>query len=145
MSVARVDAGKLISARMDAGLTQAELAEAVGASGGIRVWQWERGAEQPRPQLVPLLAKVLRVPPLDLLDCDPLSPPISALRIAAGLTGADVCARAMLARMTYARLDQGVGSRPPAASVVRSLAQAIGVTQGQVRAALEPARADRAG
>lgn len=144
VSVARVDGGKLAVARARAGLTQDELAKAIGAAAGFRIWQWERGAEQPRPHFVPLLAKALGVPPLQLLDCDPSSPPISALRLAVGLTGSDVCNRAMLARMTYARLDQGVGSRPPAKSVVRALAEALGVTPAQVEAAIAQARATRA-
>jgi transcriptional regulator with XRE-family HTH domain len=112
----------------------------IGASSKQRVWQWERGAEQPRPRYVPELAKVLAVAPLELLDGDQSRPTISALRLAAGLTRDEVWQRAAIAKMTYNRIDRGIGRRPPDPSIVRSLAMVLGATEGEVLAAIERAR-----
>ena len=109
MEVARVSGERLARARQEAGLTQSELARELGLSSGTRVSLWERGAEQPRPRFIPELARLLGVAPLDLLVGDPDEPIISALRLAAGLTRDEVWERAQIAKMTYHRIDRGVG------------------------------------
>jgi len=140
VAVARLDGELLAQARGLAGLSQNALALKIGASSGQRIWQWERGAEQPRPHFIPELAKVLDVAPLELLDGDPRRPTISALRLAVGLTRDEVLARARITKMTYNRIDRGVGARPPAPSIVRALAGVLGVTENEVVAAIERAR-----
>jgi len=140
VAVARLNGGSLARAREAAGLSQSALASRIGAASGQRVWQWERGAEQPRPHFIPQLAKALGVDPLELLDGDPSRPTISALRLAAGLTRDDIQARAMITKMTYNRIDRGVGARPPDPSIVRSLAGVLRVSADQVAAAIERAR-----
>jgi len=122
-------------------LSQEELALRIGASSKQRIWQWERGAEQPRPHFVPILAEALNVPPMELLDCDRTAPTLSALRIAAGMTRDEVLSRAMIARMTYNRLDQGVGTHPPGPSIVRAIARVLKVTDDEVLSAIAEARA----
>jgi transcriptional regulator with XRE-family HTH domain len=139
-AVARVDGDRLARAREAAGLSQAALAQMIGASSKQRVWQWERGAEQPRPKYVPELAKALNVDPLELLDGDPDQATISALRIAAGLTRDDVWQQAAIAKMTYNRIDRGVGKRAPAPSIVHSLAEVLDVSDDTLLAAIERAR-----
>jgi transcriptional regulator with XRE-family HTH domain len=70
----------------------------IGASSQQRIWQRERGAEQPRPRSVPELSKVLNVEPLELLDGDRRQPSILALHIAAGQIRDEVCQQAAIAR-----------------------------------------------
>ena len=136
--------GRLAEARRAAGLTQAQLAAAVGVSAPERVAQWERGAEQPRPRFVPVLAEVLGLPALELLDVDPADPPLPALRIAAGLSLTDVKTAAALSVMTYQRLESGVGVSDPGDSAVLAVAGALGIGPDRVRAAIRRSRADRA-
>ncbi len=140
VAVARVDGERLARAREAAGLSQSALARMIGASSKQRIWQWERGAEQPRPRYVPELAKALAIAPLELLDGDQSRPTISALRLAAGLTRDEVWQRAAIAKMTYNRIERGIGTRRPDRSIVRSLATVLGATEGEVLAAIEHAR-----
>jgi transcriptional regulator with XRE-family HTH domain len=130
----------LAQARLAAGLTQEALALEVGVSGGTRIWHWEQGSEQPKPRFIPILAKVLGVQPLDLLDGDPASPTISALRLCSGLTREDVWERASLAKMTYHRIDRGVGVRTPNPDLVRAIAGVLGRSVDETAAAIEQAR-----
>jgi transcriptional regulator with XRE-family HTH domain len=130
----------LARVRQAAGFTQDALALEIGVSSGQRIWQWERGAEQPKPKFVPQLAKVLGVDPMALLDGDPERPTISALRLAAGLTRDEVWAAAQVTKMTYHRIDRGVGIRPLAPSVVHAIAQVIGVSEQDIVAAIDRAR-----
>jgi transcriptional regulator with XRE-family HTH domain len=140
LAVARLDGRALSRAREAAGLTQPALALQLGVSGGTRVWLWERGAEQPRPKFVPLMAKILGVEPLKLLDGDPARPTISALRLAAGLTRDEVWEQARITRMTYHRIDRGVGVRTPDPSVVRALATLLDHSTADTLAAIQRAR-----
>jgi transcriptional regulator with XRE-family HTH domain len=140
VAVARFQGDRLARAREVAGLSQKALAEALGVSSGLRVWEWERGAEQPRPKHVTAMASLLGVSPLDLLDGDPERPTISALRIAAGLARDEVAQRAQITKMTYHRIDRGVGSRPPDPSLVRAIAGVLELRSGVVLAAIERAR-----
>jgi transcriptional regulator with XRE-family HTH domain len=135
---------RLAEARRAAGLTQAQLAEAVGVSNGLRVSMWERGAEQPRPRFFPVLAAVLELEPLALFAVDPADPPLSALRLAAGLSLPDIQAVAAVPVMTYQRLERGIGSLPPRDATVGAVATAFGVTPDRVRAAIDRARNERA-
>jgi transcriptional regulator with XRE-family HTH domain len=138
--VARLNGDALARAREAAGLSQSALAAKIGVSSGQRVWQWERGAEQPRPQFIPQIAKALGVDPLELLGGDPGRPTISALRLAAGLTCEETQSRATITRMTYNRIDRGVGARPPDPSIVRALARVLRVSADEVAAAIARAR-----
>ncbi len=144
MAAARFDGERLARTRQAAGLSQSALALEIGASSKQRIWQWERGAEQPRPRYIPELAKALDVEPLELLDGNPAQPTISALRLAAGLTRDDVWERAAITKMTYNRIDRGVGARQPDPSIVRALAQVLRKTEDEILAAIERARAEGA-
>jgi hypothetical protein len=105
---------------------------------------WERGAEQPRPRFVPALAAALELEPLELLDVDPADPPLSALRLAAGLSLPDMQRVAAVPVMTYQRLERGIGSAQPRDDTVGAVATALGVTPDHVRAAIGRARNERA-
>jgi len=139
-AVAQLDGDALARLRAHAGLTMKALAAQVGASSEHRIWHWETGAEQPRPHFIPELARVLGVAPLHLLTGDPERPNLSALRLAAGLAPADVVTRAALSRMTYSRLERGVGRRPPDASVVKAVAAVLGRPEDEIVDAIVRAR-----
>jgi len=66
------------------------------------------------------------------------------LRLAAGLTRDDVWERAAITKMTYNRIDRGVGARQPDPSIVRALAQVLRKTEDEILAAIERARAEGA-
>ena len=138
--MARLVGAALARAREAAGLTQPALALELGVSSGTRVSLWERGAEQPQPKFVPMMAQILGVEPLRLLDGDPDQPTISALRLAAGLTRDEVWEQARITRMTYHRIDRGVGVRAPDPSVVRAIATLLGVSPEDTLDAIHRAR-----
>jgi transcriptional regulator with XRE-family HTH domain len=140
LAVARLDGEQLARAREAAGLTQPALAAELGVASATRIWLWERGAEQPRPKFVPQMAKILGIKPLNLLEGDPTRPSISALRLAAGLTREEVWGRARITKMTYYRIDRGVGVRSPDPSVVRALATVFGIGESETLAAIKRAR-----
>ncbi|WP_448624542.1 helix-turn-helix domain-containing protein [Geodermatophilus sp. URMC 64] len=83
---------RLHAAREAKGLTREELATRLELSSPARIRVWELGLERPRPRFVPRLAAALGVDPLYLLDVDSDDPPLSALRLAAGLATNEVTA-----------------------------------------------------
>lgn len=135
--MALVDPSALRLARENAGLTQHQLARLVGVAGGERISRWELGASEPRPDLLVRLARALRTPPMVLLDIDPGSPDLRALRYAAGLSADQVAERVHVTKDTYLRWEAGRWARPLAARNIDSLAQALGAGTAAVRAALE--------
>ena len=134
MAVARFSGPAFQRAREAAGLTRAQVAARLDVAAADPVRIWETGVEQPRPALIPRLAALVDVAALDLLEGAGDPPSLSALRLMAGLSRADVVAAATtLTKMTYVRLDAGVGARrlPPPA-VVAELADVLGVSPGAV-------------
>ena len=93
--VAKFRGDLLAAAREDAGLTQADLALAVGVSAAQRIANWERGDEQPRPNFIPVLARAVGIASLELIDVDPAKPGLVGLRLAAGLTAAEARIRSL--------------------------------------------------
>jgi transcriptional regulator with XRE-family HTH domain len=136
LQVARLDGSRLAEARLSARLTQAAVAERLGLSSAVRVSLWERGAEQPRARFIPLLAEMLDTDPLDLLVGEPSAPTISALRLAAGLSREDVWTQAQISKMTYHRIDRGVGVRRPDPTIIRSLARVLEQDEADTLAAV---------
>ena len=130
--VARFRGDRLAAAREDADLTQADLALAIGVSAAQRIANWERGDEQPRPNFIPVLARALGVAPLELVDVDPTKPGLVGLRLAAGLTVADVAQRTGLPRMTYNRLERGMPVKAVTGERLDALAKALGVSTDEV-------------
>ena len=125
--VARFRGDRLAAAREDAGMTQAELALAIGVSAAQRIANWERGDEQPRPNFIPVLARAVGIAPLELVDVDPAKPGLVGLRLAAGLTVADVAQSTGLPRMTYNRLERGMSVKALTGERLDALANALGV------------------
>lgn len=78
-------AQRLRAARLAAGLSQVQLATAIGTT-RHEVGRWERGEFVPRPQMIPAVAAVVGLDPLELLDVDPVAPRLEDLRLASGLS-----------------------------------------------------------
>ena len=128
--------------RHAAGLTQTQLADGVGVALQARISQWERGVEQPSARFVAALADALHVTPLEILNVDISDPPLSALRLAAGLSMADVVRIAGIPYATYNRIENGKVRSEPAAELLISLASALSVTTECVRLSISRARRD---
>ena len=139
----RVDGAALRKARRNVGLTLSEVAEVVGVADGARVGAWELGLEQPHPNFVPKLAKVVNLPVSALLVGKGVKPTPADLRLAKGLTLTELAANAGIPRTTCHRLEQGVGIRTPDQATLTALASALDSSRDAVLAAIVRVRADR--
>jgi transcriptional regulator with XRE-family HTH domain len=139
----KVDGGALRKARLNAGLTLRGVASVVGVASGARVGMWERGLEQPNARFVPLLAKAVNLPVTALLAGVGRKPGLIDLRLARGLSGVELAEAAGVSKMTYYRLEQGVGTHTPDRPTLAALASALGVSDVVVVEAIFQTRADR--
>ena len=130
------DQEALRRARERAGLPQHELARRVGVAGGERVSMWERGASQPRPELLPPLAAALGLTPADLLVPDLIGSDLRRLRFLAGLSSAELAEAIHLSKVTLKRWEAGHLERLPVSGTLKTLAGALGVTVPAVRQAM---------
>lgn len=135
-----VDPTALRAARERLGLTQHQLARLVGVAGGERISRWELGLDEPRPDSLARLARVLRAQIIDLLDVDPEHCDLRALRYCAGLGASEVAAAAHISARSYARWESGSWVRPPSAENLRAIARKLDVPVTAVRDALQLAR-----
>ena len=120
-----VDPAALRSARVNAGLTQHQLARLIGAAGGERVSRWELGMSEPRPDFFVKLARILHIPALRLIHFEGEIPDLRALRLKAGLTAPELASRANLSVPTYLRWEAGGWARLPSPVIVEALARAV--------------------
>jgi transcriptional regulator with XRE-family HTH domain len=139
----RVDGAALRQARLKAGLTMSEVAEAVGVADGARIGAWEHGLEQPHPRFIPQLAKVVKLPVTALLVGKGLEPSLADLRLTKGLTLTELASSAGIPRTTCHRLEQGVSARVPDQASLSALASALDSSSDAVLAAIVRVRADR--
>ena len=125
---------RLRAARVRAGLTQAELARAVGVAGGERVSRWELGTSSPSTAMRARLAKALS---LDLEELLPQRGPadLRRLRAEAGLTLAELAERGGLSKGTIKRWEAGSGL--PVRAPLDNVAAALDVTVDTLRHAIE--------
>ena len=105
----------------------------------IRTWEsrigaWERGIDQPSATAIPILARLLGVEPLALFEIDPVAPPITALRLAAGFTLQALSDATNISYTTLHRMIRGVTSLPDDSA--DRLAEALRVTRGELLAAI---------
>jgi transcriptional regulator with XRE-family HTH domain len=137
-----VDPRALRLARESAGITQHGLARLIGVAGGERVSRWERGASEPRPEVLHRLADVLEVPAQSLLIPLDTEPDLRRLRVLAGLSARQVAKRSHMSLPTYARWESGRTNLLPSQSALDALAATLGVRPADVAAALISARRD---
>jgi transcriptional regulator with XRE-family HTH domain len=135
-----VDPTALRAARERAGFTQHELARLIGVAGGERVSRWERGASEPRPEVLRRIAAVLKVRTVNLLAPGDGAADLRRLRVLAGLSARQVAELSHMSLPTYARWESGQTMALPSAASLDALAQILGVTPAQVAAALMAAR-----
>lgn len=135
-----VDPSALRVSRESAGFTQHELARLIGVAGGERVSRWERGASEPRPEVLHRVAAVLQVEVRSLLLPPRGQADLRRLRVLAGLSAQQVAERSHISLPTYARWESGQTNRLPSGSSLEALAGILGVSAAQVAAALVSAR-----
>jgi transcriptional regulator with XRE-family HTH domain len=142
---ASVDPAALRAARQRAGLTQHRVARELDVAGGEAVARWERGASEPRPAILRRLAELLGVAPGDLLRRDGGRIDLRYLRLAVGLESAAVAEQLHVSVATYLRWERGAWTVTPGEATVAGLAEAFGVGDSVVAAALAHTRALGAG
>jgi transcriptional regulator with XRE-family HTH domain len=124
----------LRAARRAAGLTQAQVSDAVGVHATV-IAHWERGERVPRVDRLGALARVLRVPASELTDPRAAgAASLQQLRVAAGLLQGQVAAQAGLTRTKYAALERGEVASISGRDCT-ALARSLGVGVDEVRAA----------
>lgn len=140
--MARFDGGRFAAARQAAGLSRRDVADRLGVSQPDRIRIWEEGLEEPRPPMIPRLAGLVAMDSMSLLSGTGEPPSLAALRLAAGLSRADVVAAATtLTTMTYHRLDTGTGARRlPDPATIAELAQILGCSPSAVADGIAQAR-----
>ena len=109
MSPARapMDPKRLRSLRERAGLTQHQLARAVGFGGAERVSRWESGRSTPRPGALGRIAEILDVPVETLLIAPADSATLREQRLPAGLTIAQLAEAVYVSSRTVVRWENG--------------------------------------
>ncbi len=106
----------------------------------VRTWQsrlgaWERGVDSPSAAYVPMLARLVDVPPLAFYDVDPVAPSFTALRFARGLTLRELADATGVSYTSLHRMLRGVTEL--SMDVVDRLAPALEVGSAEVLAAIE--------
>ena len=138
--ISGIDSRALRMARVAAGLTQSDLARKVGVVGGERVWRWEHGRSQPRPDLLVRLAEALDLNPRQLVRPASAVPDLRALRLAAGLDAYEVVLAIHLSLPTYRKWEQGRWRRLPDRTTLEALARTFKVSRAEVERAFRAAQ-----
>jgi transcriptional regulator with XRE-family HTH domain len=126
-------------ARLQAHLSQEQLAAMVGVSGRARVSVWERGVERPGVSVVPRLAAALGVDVSALYKgSDGAS--LAVLRRGAGLSLDELARRAGLSSTRYRRIEHG---RHPSEQEIGRIAAVLSIPDATVRQSLPPRSGDR--
>lgn len=133
-----VDPEALRRSREAAGLTQDGVARSLGLTGGLAVYNWERGKHVPRDEFVPVLAGLFGVETRELLIDGPRD--LRWLRVAAGVPVAGAAVAVGVSTRTYRRWERGVTQRGPNRAEVAALAGLFGVPVAVVEAAVQEAR-----
>jgi transcriptional regulator with XRE-family HTH domain len=128
--------------REEQGLTGGQLARLSGTD-RTAVSAYETGRIVPTADRLGALARALGVTPLDLVDTTQLGHGLRALRVAAGLTQADVVERLTrhpfgdaISLSRYRTLERGTARRLTNADA-EALAAALNTTPDQIRAAIQ--------
>ena len=135
--MASFDAERMRHARLDAGLSQAKLAAAVGVAGQV-IGRWERGDTQPSSQDLQHLAYALDVNVSSLLRRSGVhGPTVVALRESTGLSQRDVARAAGVSITAYRQFERGWVDDD---LLVRKIAVALGYPAPIVQAAVDDDR-----
>lgn len=129
-----MDPVALAVARERRGLTQTQLAEAIGVAGGERVSRWEKGHSQPRVTHLRRIAETLDVSIRELLA--PGERDLTRLRTERGFEMAELATATDIPASTLWRWEGGTVPTSAAREHVEALAEALGVDVDEVRAAL---------
>lgn len=121
-------------------MTQSELAREIGVAGGERVWRYEHGLSQPRPDLLVRLAEALDLDPRQLVRPASQVPDLRALRLAAGLDAYEVVADIHMSLPTYRKWEQGRWRRLPDRTTIDGLARTFEVSRAEVERAFRAAQ-----
>lgn len=142
MSPARapLDPERLRSLREWAGLTQHQLARAVGVVGGERVSRWESGRSVPRPGMLGRIAEVLEVPVESLFLVAGDQATLREQRLSAGLTIAQLAEAVYVSPRTVVRWENGDFKSDVSPQHVELLAERLGVSAPRVAEALRASR-----
>ena len=136
-----LDSNALRAARHAKGLTQPQLSAAVGVAGAPRISAWELGQETPHPHQLRNLASILGVPIATLLQSvEDDQRDLRRLRIEAGLTISELACQIHVANPTLKRWERGVVRGLVSRAPIDGLADALGVNERSVVAALERTR-----
>lgn len=130
-----MDGAALRRARLAAGMTQADLARALGVAGPERISSWEHETNGPQVSQVPVLARVLQVGPEALLVSDARNR-LRDLRWVAGLSLGELADQLHVGRNTYQRWETGERAFPDRPQVFRQLSAILGVPEEVVRHAV---------
>lgn len=135
-----MDPQRLRLLRERAGLTQHQLAQAVGVVGGERVSRWELGRSIPRPGVLGRIAAVLDVPveTLFIAAADPAT--LREQRLSAGLTIAQLAEAVYVSPRTVVRWENGDFKSEVSTRHVTLLAERLGVAAPRVVQALRATR-----
>lgn len=117
---------RLRTARLAAGLTQAELAQLVGVADGTRVAAWERGRSTPRPLTLVKLRKVLDLSyPDEPRPQAPLAATLRELRLARNMTTEELADLLQVHETTVVRWESG--ATKPRRNMLRRVAEVFGI------------------
>ena len=138
--ISGLDARALRAAREAAKITQSELAREIDVAGGERIWRYEHGLSQPRPDLLVRLAEVLELSPRQLVRSASELPDLRALRLASGLDAYEVVAEIHVSLPTYRKWEQGRWRRLPDRSTIGALARTFNASRAEVERAFRAAQ-----
>jgi transcriptional regulator with XRE-family HTH domain len=144
MTDSLVDPEALRAARRRAGLTQHQLAREVGVAGGERVSLWERGLNEPKPEVLHRVAATLGVPVGTLMAGSSSPVTLRRLRVRAGMSARELAAESRVSVGTVVRWESGRFKRLPAPSVLTLAAAALQVSVAELESALGQSREARA-
>jgi transcriptional regulator with XRE-family HTH domain len=141
-TAAGFDPDRLRQIRVNAGVTQAELATATGTD-PTTIAKYEGGARTPYVERFAALAAALGVTPADLTVTTGAGT-LAELRTLAGLTQLGAATRAGLVRTTYSAIERGETPTIEEGTAQR-IATALGITAQQVHTAHAASRRQRRG
>ena len=136
-----LDGDALRQARLDAGLSQHQLALECGLSSDSLLSRWERGVASPRPATLRVLAERLGVPIVALQPVEVRErPDLRAERFRRGLSMIELAEITGIPVPTLVSLERGVIRRRPHPPTVSALGAGLGLGEQDVLELIARAR-----